>query len=146
MKEGIRSVGKWLYWLFWESWHGTEASAYEITRSSDPFAPVIEIGNFSISRRLLFIIIAVTLLILGLFLVSRLAHFSFVSSETLASETGSHECVIKQESTGRVFVAVDCLLSTYTKPFIYPLIVVLAFLAGYATRIVHERRKQDVIS
>lgn len=121
-------IYNWLKWFFWDSWHGREASAYEITRTWDPFAPVLELGNIRIPRWVVFVLLAFILAIALVVVVGWLARISFVSQDTLVAQTGTDGCLANIE--GRVYIAADCLLRAYGNTAADIAIILLVFIIG----------------
>ncbi len=131
---------EWLKWLFWDSWHGREATAYDIHRTWDPFAPALEIGSVRISKWFMLAVLIVAALALVIGLAPWFFHVSFVSQDTLVAQTGGPGCFANVNS--RLYVAVNCLLITYMPTIVYTLLLVVAFIAGYVTRVYIERREK----
>ncbi len=127
------------YWL-WDRWHGESVSRFDERRITNPFGPVLD--RIRVPR---WVIVALLVIVAGIFLsllVPRLLAIEFVSQEKLATETGQTGICFANVG-GWTYVAVRCLLIVYMPAFVYTLLLVAAFIAGYITHAYVEKRRKE---
>lgn len=105
---------EWLKWLVWGSWHGESVSAFDVRRTTQSDSPEVQIGRLRFPRWLIWLLVA--LLVVALIVLAlRVAGLVLTTSSALANGQAGvfnpiDACTVKEQATGRMFVAIDCLL------------------------------------
>jgi|GEM_PF-6135225 hypothetical protein len=105
---------EWVKWLVWDSWHGVSVSAFDERRVSQSQAPAVEIGNLRVPRWLFHLLAALLVVVLAI-LALRLLGVVITTTQEPAMQGGGalesvNACIVRDRSSGRTYVAVDCLV------------------------------------
>lgn len=130
------NVLQWIKWILWGWWHGESVSAFDVRRATQGSAPEVQVGSLRIPRWLIWALVVIVFLVL-LVVLFRMLGIVLTTENALATQAGAlvnlNACIVREQATGRVFVAVDCLVRQGAGAFSFTLAVGLAFLVGVAT-------------
>ena len=140
----------WLRYYLWDWWHGVSVSRWDEKRMIDWSAPAIEIGDFRLSKRLLALILALFAFVVLMAIFLTLARITLVGTDTLHNsvpQTVAKNVCYARGDDGRLWVAVDCLLkqaiSGVPSTILGLLALVVAFVLGYTTRYIQEKKENS---
>lgn len=142
----METITRFFRWLVWDWWHGESVSAYDTKRTTQSSAPAVETGNMRISRGLLYLVGAIVLLCLVLFLILSVGKVTLVSEAGLdkvvlgaSGLTDVAECYAR-DMDGRIFIALDCFVAhavssfSVVSAFCSLILFALGFIFGYVYR------------